>query len=85
MPIFEIEQYEVCTSKVRVEAQDKTEAIKKFFDNDCDPVDDSTEFIEMDETRGMSKEVADELEINTTDIAHAEDWGVPTIRGIEVV
>ena len=92
MPVYEIEQYELWTSKTRVEADSPTEAIQKLLDGDGDPVDNSSEYIETDDTRGISLEQAEKAGIEFCDNSFdpilplfIEEWGIPTIRSIEVV
>lgn len=53
MPVFEIEQYEVHAMKYRIEADDVSQAIVKLLDCEGDPVDDSLEYIEVDDERGL--------------------------------
>jgi len=85
MPRFEIEQYEVWLSKTVVEADDMNEAIRKLLDGEGEPVDNSSEYIETDETRGMPTEMALELgiAIDLDDDILDEEWGISTIRSIE--
>ena len=53
MPTYEIEQYELHTSKFRVEADSDAEAIAKLFDGEGEAVDQSLEFIEVADDHGM--------------------------------
>ena len=53
MPTFEIEQYELHTSKFRGEANSEGEALAKLFAGEADPVDQSQEFIEVADDYGL--------------------------------
>ena len=55
MPTFEIEQYEVHTQKYHIEAATQAEAIRRLLeDDDIEPLEGSTEYVETDEERGLS-------------------------------
>ena len=66
MPVYEIEQYEIHTSKYRVEAESEAEALTKFLDNEGEMIDDSTEYIEIANDFGIpmdgNQELFEELE-----------------------
>ena len=53
MPTYQIEQYELHSAKYRVKATCEAEAIAKFLEGEGNPVNESLEFIEMAEDRGM--------------------------------
>jgi hypothetical protein len=53
MPVYEIQEYELHSSKTRVTADTLPQAIQKLRAGEGTPVDNSTEFIEGDDTRGM--------------------------------
>jgi hypothetical protein len=53
MPTFEIEQYELHVTAYRVEADDPADAIVKVLDGEAEPVDDSQEYVEIAEERGL--------------------------------
>ena len=65
MPTYELEQYELHVTKYRVEATDEGEAVAKLFAGEADPMDNSTEYIEVAEDYGMpvdqNRELADKL------------------------
>ncbi len=86
MPTFEIEQYELHMMKYRVEASNEAEAIKKLFDGEGEPVDNSLEYIEVADDFGMpvdeNRELANELhELGVSVGEHI----IPSIRAIESV
>ena len=86
MPQYEIEQYELHVQKYRVEADSKAQAIAKLFSNEADPVDDSLEYVEICEDRGLPaeehREIADQLrELGVT----VDEAVIPSIRSIERV
>ena len=86
MPTFEIEQYELHTMKYRMEADSEAEAIKKLFDGDGDPVDNSLEYIEVADDLGMPVEENLELadkhrELGVTVGEHV----ISSIRSVEQV
>ena len=86
MPTFEIEQYELHTSKFQVEAASEAEAIAKLFDGEAEPVDQSEELIEVADAYGMAAKEHQEL------VRALRKLGVkgirtiiPSIRGVEKV
>jgi phosphoheptose isomerase len=84
MPNFIVERYEVHTQKVMVEAKNRAEAILKAVSGEGTDVDNSLEYIESDETRGMSTEELTDEEAER--LAHVTDLNggfIPTIRSAE--
>ncbi len=86
MPVYEIEQYELHSSKYRVQAISETEAVVKFFAGEGDPVDQSLEYIEVADDRGMPSEdfpkLAKALKARGIDV---DEDIIPSIRSIDVV
>lgn len=86
MPTFEIEQYELWSSKSRVEAKTEAEAIQKLLNGQGTPVDDSSELIEVADTYGLSAEnEAPELAEALSKLGIRCDDIIPSIRSIEEV
>jgi len=86
MPVYEIEQYELHTSKYRVEADSEAEAIVKLLDGEADPMDDSLEYIEVADDFGLSvdenRDLAEQLhELGVPVSEHV----IPSIRSVEEV
>ena len=86
MPMYEIEQYELHTSKYRVEANSEAEAIVKLLDGEADLVDNSLEYIEVADDFGMpvdeNRDLAEQLHELGVPI---DEHVVPSIRSIEEV
>jgi len=86
MPTFEIEQYELHAMKYRVEADCEAEAITKLFDGEGEAVDNSLEYIEVADDRGMPSDdfprLAKALKRRGVDVG--EDI-IPSIRSIDRV
>lgn len=86
MPVYQIEQYELHTLKYRIEADDPAEAIVKVLDGEAERVDNSHEYVEIAEERGLF--VADHPELAAklrTLGVPVDDRLIPSIRSIEVV
>ncbi|MCH7687410.1 MAG: hypothetical protein IH899_12140 [Planctomycetes bacterium] len=85
MPNYEIEQYELHTMKYRVEASNEAEAIKKLFDGEAEPVDQSQDYIEVCEDLGLPAEEHRELadQLRTLGVSVGEHV-IPSIRSVEV-
>lgn len=82
MPIFEIEQYELHTTTYHVEADNIAEAIVKLLDGDGDPVDNSTEYIEVADDKGLWAEDHPELAQRLRDQGVPVDHVIPSIRNV---
>lgn len=53
MPEYEIEQYELWTQTYRVTADDPVSAVLQVLHGDATPLDNSLEFVEPDDSRGL--------------------------------
>ena len=85
MLLFEIEQYEICMTKYRVEASSEAEAIAKLFDGGADAVDNSHEYIELAEDCGLPADEHQELAAELRNLGVPVDEIIPSIRSIERV
>ena len=86
--LFEIEQYELHVTKFRVEADDEADAIAEFFIGiEVEPVDNSTELVQVADNYGMSLDDNRDLADHLFDrgILKPEDTIVPSIRSITQV
>ena len=83
MPTYEIEQYEIHVQTYEVEAESEAEAIAKLFKGDAEPVDDSLEYVEVCEDRGLPaeehRELADQLRAMGITVDEAV---IPSIRSV---
>lgn len=86
MPVYEIEQYELHTMTYRVEADDPAEAIVKLLDGEADPVDNSQEYIEIADERGLlvadHPELAEKLRAQGVPV---DDQIIPSIRSVSMI
>ena len=86
MPMYEIERYELHTSKYRVEANGEAEAIVKMLDGEADPMDDSLEYIEVADDFGIpvdeNRDLADQVHELGVPI---DEHVIPSIRSVEEV
>jgi hypothetical protein len=87
MPVYEIEQYEVHIQKYRVDAADEAEAIAKLFQGEADAIDNSLEYVEIAEERGMSVFGEEDLAAKLLDrgIIDMSHIVIPSIRDIHQV
>ncbi|MGO9115645.1 MAG: hypothetical protein ACLP9L_41085 [Thermoguttaceae bacterium] len=85
MPTYEIEQYELHSSKYRVEADCEAEAVAKFFAGEGDPVDQSLEFIEPAEDYGMPADDYPSLVRGLQKHGIDASDCIPSIRSIDIV
>ena len=85
MPIFEIEQYEICVTTHRVEASSEAEAIAKLFDGAADAVDNSHEYIEVAEDCGLPADEHPELATELRSLGVPVDEIISSIRSIEQI
>jgi hypothetical protein len=83
--VYEIEQYEICVTKYRVQAASEAEAIAKLFDGGADAVDNSHEYIEIAENCGLPADEHQELAAELRSIGVPVDEIVPSIRSVEQV
>lgn len=86
MPVYEIEQYELHSSKYRVEASSEAEAIAKLLYGEADPVDDSLEYVEVADDFGLPVDENRELveKLHKLGVPVSEHV-IPSIRSIEEV
>ena len=86
MPLFEIEQYELHVMSYRIEAETPAYAIVKLLDCEAEPVDNSQEYIEIADERGLL--VADHpdlaAKLRTLGVP-VDDRIIPSIRCVSVV
>jgi hypothetical protein len=85
MPTFQIEQYEICVTKYRVEASSEAEAIAKLFDGGADAVDNSHEYIEVAGECGLPADEHQELAAELRSLGVPVDEIIPSIRSVEQV
>lgn len=85
MPIFEIEQYEICVTKYRVEASSEGEAIAKLLDGGADAVDNSHEYLEVAEDCGLPADEHQQLAEELRELGVLVGEIIPSIRSIEQV
>ena len=83
--IYEIEQYELCATKYRVEASSEADAIAKLFDGGANAVDNSHEFIEVAEDFGLPADEHQDLATELRELGVPVDEIVPSIRSVEQV
>ena len=85
---FEIGQYELHVMTYRVvEAHDEAEAIAKLFRGEGEPVDDSLDFVEVANERGMSLFDNPDLACRLFErgIIDGDDTIVPSVRSVRQV
>ena len=80
MAKFMIEIYEVHSILCSVDADNVSDALRKYNTEGGRFVDSSGEMIETDNTRGMSREKA--IELGIVEDLIDEDWGIASIRSI---
>lgn len=85
MPTFEIEQYEICVTKYRVEASSESEAITKLLDGGAEAIDNSHEYIEVAEDWGLPANEHQELAAGLRELGIPFDEIIPSIRSIEQI
>lgn len=86
MPVYAIQQYELHVTTYRIEADDPADAIVKLLDGEAEPMDDSQEYVEIAEERGLFVSDNPELaaKLRTLGVP-VDDRIIPSIRSIEVV
>ena len=82
MPTYEIEQYEIHVQTYEVEADNEAEAIAKLFNGKAEPVDDSLEFVEVCEDRGLPTDEHPRLAEELRAMEIPVDDVIPSIRRI---
>lgn len=86
MPVYEIEQYELHVMTYRVETDDPADAIVKVLDGEVTPVDDSQEYVEIAEERGLLVEDYPELAAKLRELGvPVDDRIIPSIRSVSKV
>ena len=85
MPTFEIEQYEICVTKYRVEASSEAEAIAKLLDGGADVIDNSHEYIEVAEDCGLPADEHQELAAELRELGVPVDEIISSIRSIDQI
>lgn len=87
MPMFEIQQYELYTCTYRVRANSAAEAIHKLWDGEGTQVEDSEEYIEVDEEHGIpcddNRDIVKGLEKLHYHIPESHISGIAGIEEIE--
>ncbi len=83
MPTYEIEQYELHAMKYRLEAASEAEAIRKLFDGEAEPVEQSQDFIEVADDYGLPAEEDRELAEALRNQGITVDEVIPSIRSIQ--
>jgi len=86
MPTYEIEQYELHTTKYLVKAKSPAHAIKRLFDGEAEAVDGSLEYIEVADDSGLPVDEERELAkaLRRLDVVVGDDV-IPSIRGFEEI
>jgi hypothetical protein len=85
MPTYEIEQYEICLTKYRVEASSEGEAVAKLLDGEADAIDNSHEYVEIAEDCGLPADEHPELTAELRALGVPVHEIIPSIRTIEQV
>ena len=82
MPTYEIEQYELHVQTYEVEADNEAEAIAKLFKGKAEPVENSLEFVEVCEDRGLPAEEHPRLaeELRALEVTVGEV--IPSVRSV---
>ena len=63
MPAYEVEQYELWTQTYRVTGDNPVEAVLQVLSGEAIPLDNSLEYIEPDDSRGLPiHELGDDVE-----------------------
>lgn len=86
MPVYEDEQYELHAMTYRVEADDPADAIIQLLDGEAEAIDNSLDFIEVADERGMLVEDHPELadKLRTLGVP-VDDRIIPSIRIISEI
>ena len=86
MSVYEIEQYELHTMTYRVEADDPANAIVRLLDGEAEAIDNSLDFVEVADERGILVDDHPELaeKLRTLGVP-VDDRIIPSIRTISEV
>lgn len=82
---YEIEQYEICVTKYRIEAASEAEAIAKLLDGGADAVDNTHEYIETAEDCGLPVDEYQQLAAELRALGVPVGEIIPSIRSVEEV
>jgi hypothetical protein len=82
MPQYEIEQYELHIQTHEVEADNEAEAIAKLFKGKAEPLDDTLEYVEVCEDRGLPADEHPRLVEQVRALDIAVDDVIPNIRNV---
>ncbi len=85
MPNYEIEQYEICLTKYRVEASSEAAAIAMLLDGEAEAIDNSHEYVEIAEDCGLPADEHPELAAELRALGVPVHEIIPSIRTIEKV
>ncbi|TWU41868.1 hypothetical protein [Novipirellula artificiosorum] len=86
MPLYEVEQYEIHSTKYRVIADSPADAIAQVLDGEADQIDDSMEFIEVADDIGLPLDEYDELAEKISKLGvPVDEHFIPSIRSISAV
>lgn len=83
--IYEIEQYELCVTRYRVEASSEAEAVAKLLDGKADAVDNSHDYLEAAEDCGLPADEHQEMADELRRLGVAVDEIIPSIRSVEQI
>jgi hypothetical protein len=83
MPIFRIEQYELCMTRYEVEASSEAEAIAKLFNGDVGSGDDCHVYLETAEDFGLPVDEHQQLADDLRKLGVPIKEIIPSIRRIE--
>ena len=86
MPLYEVEQYEVWTTKYRIEANSAAEAALMVFDGKGEGVDNSMDYVEACNAHGI--DVLQDSEFCEAFVAlggELDDDRIPSIRSVEEI
>ena len=85
MPMFEIEQYELCITKYQVEASSEAEAIAKLLNGEADAIDDSQEYIEVADAYGLPVDEHQEMAAELRNLGVSVNEIISSIRSVEQI
>jgi len=80
MSVYEIEQYELHTMTHQVEADNVTAAIVKLLDGEVEPQDNTLEYVEIADERGLFADDHPELAEQLRSLSVPVDQVIPSIR-----
>ena len=85
MPLYEIEQYEIHSMTYRIEADDPASAIVRLLDGEADPVDNSLEYIELADERGLWADDHPKLTARLHSQGLPIEHVIPSIRSVSLI